>query len=178
MLCSPFRGGSRGVTLGPQATKGTGEKWGHTEMMGSQKPGEGLGCRMSYEGAHEAISGAPPGPLTRYRPRCSRDRREWAEISVWKARRRLSAHPPRVEKGLPAPRKFWRSWGTVGSPTHPQGCAGKTGRCMQGGVTTDSSMGCPTGKGGTCTALGSQHRLQNPAGPKFKSRLRYRQRCP
>ena len=65
-----------------------------------------------------------------------------------------------------------------GHPHTHRDVQGKTGRCVQEGVTTDSSMGCPTGKGGTCTALGSQHRLQNPAGPKFKSRLRHRQRCP
>ena len=41
MLRSPFRGGSGGVILGLHAAKGTGEKWGHTDMVGSQKRREG-----------------------------------------------------------------------------------------------------------------------------------------
>lgn len=102
---------------------------------------------MNYEGAHKTISRVPPGPFTCYRPRCSHDLRKWAEISVWKARRRDSAYPPKVEKGLPASRKFWRSWSTSESP-----CAGVCRGRQEGECRKDSplihSWDAPQGKVG------------------------------
>ena len=62
---------------------------------------------------------------------------------------------------------------SVGSHARAQGCAGEDRKVSAGRRHHRLIHGMPRRERGTCTALGAQHRLQNPTGPKFKSRLHY-----
>lgn len=121
-------------------------------------------------GAHKTISGVPPGPFTCYRPRCSHDLRNWAEIQCMESQEERPRIPSQGGEGTASFQKILKKLEHIETSVrhllpHTGMCRGRQeGECREG-VTTDSFMGCPTGKGGRAQLWAHSIDFSFPQGP-------------